>query len=41
VVATLLAIPLLGEVPAVSDLAGAGVVVAGLVLATRPAKVAA
>lgn len=41
VVATLFAIPLLGEVPAVSDLAGAGVVVAGLVLATRPAKAAA
>lgn len=41
VVATLLAIPLLGEVPALSDLAGAGVVVAGLVLATRPAKAAA
>lgn len=41
VVATLLAVPLLGEVPALSDLAGACVVVAGLVLATRPAKVAA
>lgn len=38
VVATLLAIPLLGEVPGLADLAGAGVVVAGLVLATRPAK---
>jgi len=40
VVATLLAIPLLGEVPALSDLAGAAVVVAGLALATRPAKAA-
>jgi drug/metabolite transporter (DMT)-like permease len=40
VVATALAIPLLGEVPALGDLAGAIVVVAGLVLATRPAKVA-
>ena len=38
VVATTLAIPLLGEVPGLSDLAGALVVVAGLVLATRPAK---
>ncbi|HET6161344.1 MAG TPA: DMT family transporter [Dongiaceae bacterium] len=38
VVATSLAIPLLGEVPALGDLAGAIVVVAGLVLATRPAK---
>ena len=38
VVATTLAIPLLGEVPGLSDLAGAMVVVAGLVLATRPAK---
>jgi drug/metabolite transporter (DMT)-like permease len=38
VVATTLAIPLLGEVPALGDLAGAVVVVAGLVLATRPAK---
>jgi drug/metabolite transporter (DMT)-like permease len=41
VVATLLAIPLLGEVPGLSDLAGACVVVAGLVLATRPAKATA
>lgn len=41
VVATTLAIPLLGEVPALGDLAGAVVVVAGLVLATRPAKAAA
>ena len=40
VVAPSLAIPLLGEVPALGDLAGALVVVAGLVLATRPAKVA-
>ncbi|WP_119305196.1 DMT family transporter [Dongia deserti] len=40
VVATTLAIPLLGEVPALGDLAGAIVVVAGLMLATRPAKVA-
>jgi drug/metabolite transporter (DMT)-like permease len=40
VVATTLAIPLLGEVPALGDLAGAVVVVAGLVLATRPAKAA-
>jgi drug/metabolite transporter (DMT)-like permease len=38
VVATTLAIPLLGEVPGLGDLAGAFVVVAGLVLATRPAK---
>ena len=38
VVATTLAIPLLGEVPGLSDLAGAAVVVAGLVLATRPAR---
>ena len=38
VVATVLAIPLLGEVPGLGDLAGAMVVVAGLVLATRPAK---
>jgi drug/metabolite transporter (DMT)-like permease len=38
VVATALAIPLLGEVPGLGDLAGAMVVVAGLVLATRPAK---
>ena len=41
VVATALAVPLLGEVPALGDLAGAVVVVAGLVLATRPAKEAA
>jgi drug/metabolite transporter (DMT)-like permease len=40
VVATALAIPLLGEVPGFGDLAGALVVVAGLVLATRPAKTA-
>lgn len=38
VIATALAIPLLGEVPGLGDLAGAAVVVAGLVLATRPAK---
>lgn len=41
VVATALAIPLLGEVPGLGDLIGAAVVVAGLVLATRPAKTAA
>lgn len=40
VVATALAVPLLGEVPALGDLAGAVVVVAGLALATRPAKAA-
>jgi drug/metabolite transporter (DMT)-like permease len=40
VVATVLAIPLMGEVPGLGDLAGAMVVVAGLVLATRPAKAA-
>jgi len=40
VVATLLAIPLLGEVPALGDLAGAAIVVAGLTLATRPTKAA-
>jgi drug/metabolite transporter (DMT)-like permease len=40
VIATALAVPLLGEVPALGDLAGAFVVVAGLVLATRPAKAA-
>jgi len=38
VIATALAIPLLGEVPGPGDLAGAAVVVVGLVLATRPAK---
>lgn len=38
VIATALAIPLLGEVPGLGDLAGAAVVVAGLALATRPAK---
>lgn len=38
VVATVLAIPLMGEVPGPGDLAGALVVVAGLALATRPAK---
>ena len=38
VVATVLAIPLMGEVPGLGDLAGAMVVVAGLVLATRPVK---
>jgi len=41
VVATLLAIPLLGEVPAIGDLAGAAIVIAGLTLATRPGKSAA
>jgi drug/metabolite transporter (DMT)-like permease len=40
VVATALAIPLLGEVPDIGDLIGAAVVVAGLVLATKPAKAA-
>ena len=40
VVATVLAIPLMGEVPGLGDLAGALVVVAGLALATRPAKAA-
>lgn len=40
VVATVLAIPLMGEIPGAGDLAGATVVVAGLVLATRPAKAA-
>jgi len=40
VVATTLAVPLLGEVPGLGDLAGAIVVVVGLVLATRPAKAA-
>lgn len=40
VVATTLAIPLLGEVPGLGDLAGGCVVVAGLVLATRPARAA-
>lgn len=38
VVATILAIPLLGEVPGFGDLVGAAIVVAGLVLATRPAN---
>ncbi|HEY3148417.1 MAG TPA: EamA family transporter, partial [Dongiaceae bacterium] len=38
VVATTLAIPLLGEVPGLGDLAGAVVVVGGLVLATRRSK---
>lgn len=41
VVATLLAVPLLGEVPAVGDVAGAAIVVTGLTLATRPGKSAA
>jgi drug/metabolite transporter (DMT)-like permease len=41
VVATLLAIPLLGEIPGVGDLAGAAIVVAGLTLATRPGGSAA
>jgi len=41
VVATTLAIPLLGEVPGLGDLGGALVVVAGLVLATRPARASA
>jgi drug/metabolite transporter (DMT)-like permease len=38
VVATILAVPLMGEIPGPGDLAGAAVVVAGLTLATRPAK---
>lgn len=38
VVATILAIPLLGEVPGFGDLVGAAIVVAGLMLATRPDK---
>lgn len=37
VIATALAVPLLGEVPGLADLIGAAVVVAGLLLATRPA----
>jgi len=41
VVATVLAIPLMGEVPGLGDLAGAMIVVAGLVLATRPVKATA
>jgi drug/metabolite transporter (DMT)-like permease len=40
VVATALAVPLLGEVPALGDLAGAIVVAAGLILATRPSRAA-
>jgi drug/metabolite transporter (DMT)-like permease len=40
VVATALAIPLLGEVPGLGDLVGAAIVVAGLVVATRPARAA-
>jgi drug/metabolite transporter (DMT)-like permease len=35
VIATALAVPLLGEVPGFGDLVGAGIVVAGLMLATR------
>ena len=38
VVATILAVPLMGEIPEPGDLLGAGIVVAGLTLATRPAK---
>lgn len=40
VIATLLAVPLLGEVPGLIDLLGGAVVVAGLFLATRPAATA-
>lgn len=40
VVATTLAVPLMGEIPSMSDLAGAAIVVVGLTLATRPAKAA-
>jgi drug/metabolite transporter (DMT)-like permease len=40
VIATALAIPLLGEVPGPGDLAGAAVVVVGLVLATRRTELA-
>lgn len=36
VIATLGAIPLFGEVPTASDAVGAGIVVAGLIIATRP-----
>lgn len=38
VVATILAVPLMGEIPGPGDMAGAAIVVAGLTLATRPAK---
>jgi drug/metabolite transporter (DMT)-like permease len=38
VVATILAVPLMGEIPGPGDLAGAAIVIAGLTLATRPAK---
>ena len=38
VVATILAVPLMGEIPTPGDLAGAAVVIAGLTLATRPAR---
>ncbi len=38
VVATTLAVPLMGEIPTAGDLAGAAIVIAGLTLATRPAK---
>lgn len=41
VVATALAVPLMGEIPSLGDLAGAAIVVAGLTLATRSAKAAA
>jgi drug/metabolite transporter (DMT)-like permease len=41
VVATLLAVPLMGEIPGLGDLAGAAIVVTGLTLATRPGKAAA
>lgn len=38
VVATVLAVPLMGEIPGLGDLVGAAIVVAGLTVATRPAK---
>ena len=40
VVATTLAVPLMGEIPSLGDLAGAAIVIAGLTLATRPEKAA-
>jgi drug/metabolite transporter (DMT)-like permease len=41
VVATTLAVPLMGEIPSAGDLAGAAIVIAGLTLATRPGKASA
>lgn len=38
VVATILAVPLMGEIPGPGDLAGAAIVIAGLTLATRPVR---